>query len=111
MNPGPLDRRVAIEYPVTTQDDYGAPVQGWSLLAVVYANVQDVMPSRAESVQQGLAIARNQTRVRFRYRSDVTSAMRITIRGATDRVLAIIGGPAELGRHEYTEVMCEAYTS
>jgi hypothetical protein len=37
--------------------------------------------------------------------------MRITVRGATDRVLQIVGGPAELGRHEYTEIVCEAYSS
>ena len=112
MNVGPLDTRIAIEYQATSQDsDYGTPVVTWTPLAVLWANVQDVMPSRSEAVRQGLQIARNQTRVRYRYRSDVTSAMRITVRGATDRVLQIVGGPAELGRHEYSECMCEAYTS
>ena len=109
MNPGPLDTRVRIEYQTTTQDaDYGTPVITWTLLAVVWANVQDVMPSRSESVRQGLEVARNQTRVRWRYRSDVDSSMRIVI---GSRILQIIAGPAELGRHEFNECMCEESSS
>ena len=112
MNVGQLDRRISIEKKVVSKDpDYGTEVIAWALLAAPWANVQDVLPSRSESVQQGLETARNQVRIRFRYRSDVTSAMRIIIRGATDRVLQIVGGPAELGRHEYTEIVCEAYSS
>ena len=109
---GMLDRRIIIEKKVVTQDpDYGTEVVTWATLATVWANVQDVLPSRSEAVQRGLEIARNQTRIRFRYRSDVTSAMRITLLDGTGRVLQIVGGPAELGRHEYTEVVCEAYSS
>ena len=102
MNIGPLDTRIAIEYPVagTPDANYGTPTITWTLLATVWANVQDALPSRSESVVQGLAVARNQTRVRYRYRTDVTSAMRITIRGPVDRVLNIVGGPAELGMGE-----------
>jgi len=111
MNIGPLDHRIVIESPVITQDAYGAPVTAWALFAVVWANVADVPPSRAESVRQGLTVARNQTRVRYRYRTDITSAMRIRIAGPVERVLQIIGGPAELGQHEYSEVVCEAYSS
>jgi len=112
MNVGQFDRRITIEYPVSSTDpNYGTPITVWTLLATVWANVQDVLPSRSESVQQGLETARNQSRIRFRYRSDVTSAMRITVLGATDRVLQIVGGPAELGRHEYTEIVCEQYSS
>ena len=112
VNVGPLDKRISIEKKVVTKDpDYGTEVIAWALLATPWANVQDVLPSRSESVQQGLETARNQVRIRFRYRSDVTSAMRITVRGATDRVLQIVGGPAELGRHEYTEIVCEQYSS
>ena len=106
MNPGPLDTRIRIEYPDATQDaDYGTPVPVWTLLAVVWANVQDVMPSRSESVRQGLEVARNQTRIRYRFRQDVDSSMRVVI---GSRTLQIVAGPAELGRHEYSEVICES---
>lgn len=112
MNIGPLDRRITIEYPSVTADEYGAPVTAWRTLATVWANVQDVLPSRSEAVtQQVLNQAKNQTRIRFRYRSDVNSAMRIVLRGATDRVFNIVGGPSEIGRHEYMEVVGEVYAT
>ena len=108
-----LDTRITIEYQVSGTPDptYGTSTITWTPLAVVWAEIQDVLPSRSESVVQGLAVARNQTRVRYRYRTDVNSAMRITIRGPVDRVLQIIGGPAEVGGHEYSEVVCEQYSS
>lgn len=112
MEAGKLDRQVSIEYKVVTQDpDYGTEVVTWTLLAKVWAEVVDMLPSRAEAVRQELATARNQTRIRFRYRSDVTSAMRIIVHGDTDRVLQIVGGPAEIGRKRGTEILCEAYSS
>jgi len=113
MNVGLLDRRVTIEYPVAGQDtNSGRPVITWAVLAVVWAEVQDVMPSRSEGVRQGLIVARNQTRVRYRYRADVTSAMRMTVAGSPDRVLQIIADPAAIGsRNSYCEVVCESASS
>lgn len=112
MNVGPLDQRVTFESKSATQNaDYGTEIITWTAFAVVYANVQDTPPSRSESVRQGLAVARNQTRIRYRYRADIDSSMRVVIRGASDRVLQIIAGPAEIGQHEYSEIVCESYSS
>src|SRR3990172_1349200 len=106
MEPILLDRQVSVEYPVAGQDaTYGTPTITWTLLATIWANVEDVPPSRAETVKLGLTVALNQVRIRYRYRTDVSSAMRITL-GA--RVLEIIAGPAEIGRQEYSEVVCES---
>lgn len=106
-----LDRRCTIEVPTVTQGDYGEPINSWALLATVWCNVQDDLPSKSEAVQQGLVIAKNRARIRFRYLATVTSACRITIRGATDRTFNIVGGPAELGNHQYHEVYCETASS
>lgn len=107
-----LDRRITIEQPVSTSDGtFGTPVITWAPLAVVWAEVQDAIPSRSESVKMGLAVALNNVRVRYRYRTDVNSSMRIRISGPVERVLNIIAGPAELGRHEYSEVVCESVSS
>lgn len=120
MRAGDLDRRVTVEYPVTTQDaTYGTELITWSPLVAtgsppvavpLWAQWQDVLPSRSESVTQGLAVARNQSRVRMRYRSDFTSAMRIT-RYDTGIVYQIVGGPATIGRNEWSEFMVERYSS
>lgn len=111
VNIGSLDRRISIEYPVITQDAYGAAITSWAMLATVWANVQDMLPSRSEAVTKGLELAKNQTRIRFRYLPAVTSGMRIIIKGASDRVMQIVGGPSEIGRHEFMEVVAEDYSS
>lgn len=115
-----LDRLVTVEYPVNATDGTQTPT--WAPLVYAVgspavaekfpAEVQDVMPSRVEGVNQGLVLARNQTRVRMRWRSDLTPAMRITVHGEADRVLQIIGGPAEIfGRKQFIEVFCESISS
>lgn len=104
-----LDRRITIKKKSSTLDPaYRSPVVSWVPLATVWAEVIDVQPNRSESVRQGLEQASNQTRIRIRFRDDVNSSMRVEYRG---RILQIIAGPAELGRREYLELMCEAYTS
>ena len=107
-----LDRRIKIEQKAVSQDaNYGNEVVAWLPLATVWAEVRDVLPSRAEGYGRNLALARNQTRIRFRYRSDVNSSNRITLLGTEQKVMQIISGPAEIGRKEYQEVMCETYSS
>lgn len=111
MNIGKMDRRIRIEYPILSQGGYGESVAEWLPLATVWADVQDVLPSRSESVKQGLSTARNQTRFRFRYRADVTSAMRIVLLGTADKTFQIVGGPSEIGRQRFTECVGEIYSS
>ena len=120
---GTLNRLITIERKQVVQDaSYGTEVITWVPLAVLpgspavaekfWAEVQDVLPSRSESVQQGLALARNQTRIRIRWRNDIDSSMRITVHGDADVVYQIVGGPAEIrGRRIMLEMMCEKYSS
>lgn len=118
-----MQRQITIEQKSVTQDtDYGSDVVTWVPLVTVsgsplvaerfWADVQDVLPSRSEAVQQGLTVARNLTRIRLRWRDDITSAMRVTVHGETDTVYQIIGGPAEAGgRKKMLELLCERYSS
>ena len=113
MNVGQLDHRVRIETKSISQDpDYGTEIVTWVALATVWANVQDAMPSKAEGVVQGLAVAINQTRVRMRWRADVDSSMRMVIYRPGPITYQIVGGPAEVGgRREYCEFMVERLSS
>ena len=123
MAAGRLTRLITIERKQVTQDpQYGTEIITWVPLAVLpgspavaerfWAEVQDALPSRSESVLQGLAVARNQTRIRIRWRNDIDSSMRITVHGDTDVLYQIIGGPAEIrGRRIMLEMMCERYSS
>lgn len=119
---GRFNRQITIDKPVITKDaTYGSAVKTWEPLSPVagtspavgerfWAQVMDVQPSRSESVRLGLEVARNQTRVRIRWRNDVTSDMRVTVHGDTDVIYQIVGGPAEVGgRKEMLEMVCERY--
>ena len=102
-----LNKRCRIEYKSVTQNSlYGTEQIEWKLLAVIWCNTQDVLPSRAESIEGKVAIRKNQTRWRARYRDDIDSAMRIIIDSV---VYQIISGPAVIGKNEFIELMLERY--
>ena len=124
MRTGQLDRQITIEKKVVVGQDpiYGTDLIDWApLVAQVgspviavrfWANVEDVPPSRSEAVKQGLVVARNQTKITIRWRSDVDSSMRVKVHGVTDVIYQIVGGPAAVdGRKAFLEMMCERYTS
>lgn len=117
-----LDRQVTIEQRSTTQDAvYGTDVVTWEPLSEIgsplvaekfWAEVVDVTPGRQETAIEGLALSRNLTRIRIRYRSDIDSSMRVKLHGdGDDVVLQIIGGPSEIGRKHLTELLCERISS
>ncbi len=105
------NHRVTIEYLGAGQDNYGTPNGTWTtLISRAPANVQDVMPSRDERVAEGgLAINSRRTRIRMRWRADITSAMRVTVHADSDLVMQIVGGPADIGmgRKREIEIMAE----
>lgn len=124
MRLGNFNREITIERKSVTQDaTYGTEVITWVPLSILPgspevaerfpAEVLDLQPGRSEGVLRGeLALARNLTRVRIRWRDDVDSTMRVTLHGDTDRVMHIIGGPAEFGgRKVGLELLCEAVSS
>jgi len=118
-----MDRQISIERKQVTLDPvYGTELIAWVPLVAepgsptvavrFWAEVQDALPSKAESVTSGLAVARNQTRIRMRWRSDIDSSMRVTVHGDTDVVMQIVGGPADIdGRKSQIEIVCEKYSS
>lgn len=113
MRAGTLDRRISIRKPGTTEDPvYGPQPAGWELVAErIPAQVWDDLPSRSESVQNGLRMADRPARVRIRYMRGLTSDMQIVVHNEVDEVFEITGGPAEIGRREWTEFTIKAYSS
>lgn len=126
MQIGKFDRRILIEYKSVTQDaTFGTDVVTWlplggyqtgcpSLPVTFPANIQDTLPSRAESTRDGVQMSAKGTRVRMRYRTDIDAGMRVTIYGDTgnDKTYQIVSEAAEiLGRKEAIEFMIERYSS
>ena len=100
-----LDRRISFESRSGTQETtYGTTPLTWSNYATVWAQVQDILPSRSENIADDISLARRPARIRIRYRSGITSDMRINYGG---RYLRIIAGPAEIGRREGLEFVAE----
>lgn len=122
MNSAEHNRQATFERPTLVDGEFGPQPGPWVPLVALpgsptvgerfWVQVQDVMPSRSEAVKQGLAVARNQTRLRMRWRNDIDSSMRVTVHGETDVVYAIIAGPAEIGgRKDRLEMMLEKFSS
>ena len=113
MEIGTLNRRALIERKRITQDaTYGTEVVTWTTVATVWCEVQDVLPARAfEYNKAGMGVSVNLSRVRMRYRTDVDSAMRLTIGRPTATVCQIVSGPAELGNRDGIELIVERYSS
>lgn len=112
MNIGTLDQRIRLEVKsVAVDPDYGTQTITWTTFATVWANVQDVLPSRAEKEGGGVRIENKPARIRMRYLAGVTSDMRVILLDRGNRELRIVSGPAELGRKEAIEVMAEESTT
>lgn len=106
---GRLDTRIEILHRVNVRNPKtGSDRASWLPLAVVWAEVQDVLPSRADRVADVVDIARRPCRVRIRYRGDLTGELRLRIRGRDYRV---VSGPIELGRREGMEMLAEDLTT
>lgn len=107
---GDLNTSVEIQQRATTRNaTYGTRVEGeWTTIATVWAQVQDMLPSRAERVAEGVNIARRPSRIRMYYRDDVHSGLRLKI---GSRLLKIVAGPAELGFREGIELITEEQTT
>jgi head-tail adaptor len=111
-----LDDKVTIERRTIGKDpDYGTDIEGseaWVPVASrIWANVQDVLPIRAESTQNGLRIGVQQSRLRIKINSAITATMRVTLHNKGGRVMQIISGPAMLNDREHSEFLLEGYSS
>lgn len=112
MNNGKRFSRIRILQKNVTRDPvYGTEVDGWTTFAEVSAEVQDVLPSKAESTDNAIRIENRPARIRTQYIPELTSDMRIVLLDRGDRLMRIVSGPAELGRKSGTEVMAEEYTT
>ena len=104
-----LDTRLRIERKTITRDpQYGTEEVSWTQFACVWAEVNDILPSRAERMAEQIQIARRPARIRIRYLAGITPDMRVII---DNRIHQIIAGPSVLGRREAIELMVEELSS
>lgn len=115
MNARKYRDRIRFEVLAAGRDpEYGTPLPAaWTPLpgGEVWAEIKDVMPSKGESEDEGLQLVRGATRVRIRYREDITAAMRIVELTGRKRALSIITEPAALFNNSELEFMAERFSS
>lgn len=104
---GSLNRVLRIERRTEDSSFDGAGSEPWALVDEVRANVQDVLPSRGEQLNDGATTLTQRARVRMRYRTDITSDMRFVVEG---RIMQIVAGPAVIGNRQGLEFMAETYS-
>lgn len=76
MEAGKLRNRVAIQQKSVTRDAFGAEVVTWSTVATVWGAVE---PMRGQEFLESQRLGADvDTRIRIRYRSGLTPAMRAT---------------------------------
>lgn len=111
MIPFQLNDKVTIERRVLARDpEYGTEVESWEPIAArIWANVQDVLPSRAEQTNNGLRTGNQQARLRIRKR-DVQLTDRVRLHSRGDKIMQVISGPALLDNRMFIEVMLEGYS-
>lgn len=108
LHAGNLDRQVIIEVATLSRDStFGGQVQTWATLTTVFAQVLEssVEPSGNPGQTVNVAAYNRPTKVRIRWRSDITTRNRVR-HGA--RLLQITG-VAELGRRQWLELACQEW--
>ena len=103
MKAGQLDQRVAIERVTYTQDEMGGVIYTWVPLATVWAAVEPL--NGREFFAASTTLSETTTRVRIRYRPDLTVIDRINHNGTLYDITAIINPKS--GDRELV-LMCKA---
>jgi len=111
MNFSNLNRRILIERKSVTRDSYGSEVVAWTTLATVWGSALDELgPVRGnEKTSEHVRVLEKTTKITIRYRSDVTSDMRVTIVDRS-RVMQIVS-IAEVGRRDAIMLTCKEFTT
>ena len=103
LSAGRLNQRVTLQAKAVTRDGMGNEVISWSDVAAVWAAVEPVRGK--EFVSLRAAQSDITTRITLRYKSGLTTAMRVLHDGAIYDVREIINPRS---RNESLELMCVA---
>jgi len=102
VNPGKLRHRVTLQEYKEVLDQYGTPIdQGWQDVATIWASIEPIQGREyvlLQNTQSELT-----TRIRIRYRPEITPAMRVLYGTRVFNIQSVID-PEE--RHRELQLMC-----
>ena len=101
MRAGKLDRSIKIQAFTSTVDEYGTPVEAWTDLATVRAQIVE---ASTEEYQRAYGEGGNTVVVfRIRWLAGVTTAHRVVYAGSNLNIRDV----KEIGRRKGLELRCE----
>jgi head-tail adaptor len=112
MRVGDLDTPIRFERPVATEDsEFGGNVgSSWETVWTTWGQLSDITTRMQEETKQDLRLLKRPCRLKVRYNPNIDATMRVVVLDRDDRILQIVSKPAELGRKEALEMMCEDYS-
>lgn len=96
------NRRVVIKQLVDGQGPTGQPTTVWATLATVQANVKYL--NGVETIKGGAETATAKASIRIGYRTNVTTAMQVTLGATVFKITAVL--PDEANKM-HTDIVCE----
>jgi SPP1 family predicted phage head-tail adaptor len=101
MDPGKLSSLITLQQPATGQDEVGQPLDGWTDVVTVWADVRH--PSGLEIVRANAEQGRVQASIRIRWRTDVHTGMRVLHGGRPYNIKAVLPGATR----QFVDLVCE----
>lgn len=101
MRAGKLDQQIAIQRFTNTVDDYGTPVETWTTLATVRAQI--IQQSTEEFIRNFGASDETVTVFRVRWIDEITTADRVLFDGDSHNIKET----KQIGRRAGLELRCQ----
>ena len=98
---GEMRQRIALQAKTITKSE-GIPLENWTTVATVWAAVSDI--SGKEYFQAGALQSEVTTRIKIRYRTGITTSMRVLYGSRVFQILSVIDKDE---RHRVIELMCK----
>jgi SPP1 family predicted phage head-tail adaptor len=99
---GRLNRRITLQQRTATQDALGQPLDTWSDVATLWADIRH--PSGIETVKSAADVSIVKASIRIRYRNDLDADMRVVHGADVYTIQAVLPDDA---RREYVDLICE----
>lgn len=101
MDPGKLSRLVTLQQPAAGQDELGQPLDGWTDLATVWADVRH--QTGLEAVRANAEQGKVQASIRIRWRTDLHTGLRVLVDGRPYNIKAVLPGATR----QHVDLACE----
>jgi len=102
MKSADLRHRINIEQGSLEQDGLGQPVEAWTLIAAVWADVRHT--GGLEAIKAGGDVSIVRASIRIRYMTGLDAGMRVVHGSVVHQIKAVL---PDLLRKQYVDLVCE----